>query len=67
MNIQIEIKNHYGNTMYYPACTKSRLLARLAGTKTLTREALRTIQELGYQVSVCCPEADEILFKRAEV
>ena len=67
MNIQIEIKNHYGNTMYYPACDKSRLLARLAGTKTLTREAIRTIQELGYHVSVCCPEADEMLFKRAEV
>ena len=55
MNIQIEIKNHYGNTMYYPACDKSRLLARLAGTKTLTPESLRTIKELGYNVQVKQP------------
>jgi hypothetical protein len=55
MNIQIEVKNHYGNTMYYPACDKSSLLARLAGTKTLTPEAIRTIKELGYNVQVKQP------------
>jgi len=58
MNIQIEIKNHYGNTMYYPACDKSRLLARLAGTKTLTFEAIRTIKELGYAVQIKLPELE---------
>ena len=55
MNIQIEIKNHYGNTMYYPACDKSRLLARLAGTKTLTPESIHTVKELGYNVQVKQP------------
>lgn len=58
MNIQIEIKNHYGNTMYYPACDKSRLLARLAGTKTLTPESIRTIKELGYNVHAKQPELE---------
>jgi len=55
VNIQIEIKNHYGNKMYYPACDNSILLARLAGTKTLTPEAIRTIKELGYSVQVKQP------------
>jgi len=55
MNIEIEVKNHYGNTMYYPACDKSSLLARLAGTKTLTPEAIRTIKELGYSIQVKQP------------
>jgi len=55
MDIQIEVKTHYGNTMYYPACEKSSLLARLAGTKTLTPEAIRTIKELGYNVQVKQP------------
>jgi len=55
MNIQIKVKNHYGNTIYYPACDKSSLLARLAGTKTLTPESIRTIKELGYNVQVKQP------------
>jgi hypothetical protein len=52
MTITIEIKNVYGNETIYPACDKSRLLARLSGHKTLTRRALEMIKALGYQIEV---------------
>jgi hypothetical protein len=49
--IYVTIRNVYGNDTIYPACDKSRLLAELAGHKTLTRADLRTIRELGYEVA----------------
>jgi hypothetical protein len=52
MTITIEIRDIYGIRTIYPACDKSRLLARLAGTKTITRHALETIKALGYTVEV---------------
>ena len=56
MTITIEIRDIYGIRTIYPACDKSRLLARLAGTKTITRHALETIRALGYTVEVKQPE-----------
>lgn len=56
MTITIEIRDIYGIRTVYPACDKSRLLARLAGTKTITRHALETIRALGYTVEVKQPE-----------
>lgn len=56
MKITIEIRDIYGIRTIYPACQTSRLLARLAGTKTITRHALETIKALGYTVEVKQPE-----------
>jgi hypothetical protein len=50
--IQVEIKNVYGIKTVYPACPSSHLFARIAGTTTLTKHALRDIQALGYQIEV---------------
>jgi hypothetical protein len=55
MNIQVEIKNVYGVRTVYPACDTSKLLARLAGTKTFTPSAIETIKALGYQIEVLQP------------
>ena len=52
MLITVEIKHVYGSETIYPACDKSRLLARLSGHKTLTRRALEMIKALGYQIDV---------------
>jgi hypothetical protein len=52
MQITVEIKNVYGNEAVYPVCEASKLFARIAGTRTLTRHALRDIQALGYAVEV---------------
>lgn len=50
MIIKILAKSVYGNQALYPNCEKSKLLAKLAGTKTLTKAAIDTIKELGYEI-----------------
>lgn len=52
MKITVQIKNVYGNEQIYPVCQQARLLADLAGTKTLTRHAINLIKALGYTVDV---------------
>jgi hypothetical protein len=52
MEITVEIKNIYGNRSIYPACSKSKLLADIAGTKTFTNRALEAIKCLGYEINV---------------
>ena len=52
MQITVEIKSVYGNRAIYPACSKSKLLADLAGTKTFTNRALDSIKALGYSIIV---------------
>tara|TARA_X000001388_G_C2155427_1_gene94084 strand:- start:75 stop:302 length:228 start_codon:yes stop_codon:yes gene_type:complete len=48
--ITVEMKNSYGNTLYYPVCNKASSFASLTGTKTLTADMLKTISSLGYVV-----------------
>ena len=48
--IQVTIKDVYGTRNIYPACDTAKLLAKLAGTKTITAAALETIKQLGYTV-----------------
>jgi len=55
MKITIRIEKNYGIETAYPACDNSRLLAKLAGTKTLTWHALETIRALGYSVQIDQP------------
>lgn len=50
MQIVVTIKSVYGNITAYPACPTSALFAQLIGTKTLTPQALKTIQALGFEV-----------------
>jgi hypothetical protein len=52
MIITIKIEKNYGIETAYPACDNSRLLAKLAGTKTLTWHALETIRALGYVIEI---------------
>jgi hypothetical protein len=55
MNITVRVTNNYGVTVVYPACEQSKLLAQLAGTRTLTNHALKTIAALGYAIEVYQP------------
>lgn len=52
MQIIIKAKTVYGLQTYYPFCEKSKLLAKIAGTTTLTRHALNDIKALGYEIHV---------------
>ena len=52
MKISIRIANNYGIETAYPVCDKAILFARIAGTKTLTRDSLRLIDSLGYEIEI---------------
>jgi hypothetical protein len=52
MQIQVEVKTVYGYPMVYPVCDAAIWFAYIAGTKTLTCDALKGIKALGYTVSV---------------
>jgi len=52
MNIYVNEKSVYGNTMIYPACDKAMAFANIAGTKTLTFETITEIKNLGYDVLI---------------
>jgi hypothetical protein len=50
--LKVEVKNVYGVEKIYPRCDKSELFAQIAGTKTLTRESIELIRQLGYEFCV---------------
>jgi len=54
--ITVQVKSNYGQTVAYPVCTESKLFAKLAGTKTLTIDALKTIKALGFEVIQQAPQ-----------
>ena len=56
MQITVNIKSVYGNITAYPACPTAVLFAQLIGTKTLTPQALKTIQALGFEVKQQAPD-----------
>jgi hypothetical protein len=51
MTITIEVKFNYGVCAFYPACDTSRAFAKIAGTKTLTKDALNVIKTMGYTIT----------------
>ena len=53
--ITISIRSIYGVDTAYPACSVSVMFAALAGTKTLTAQALRIIRDNGYTINVEAP------------
>lgn len=48
--IQIEVRSVYGVLQSYPANEPARVLAKIAGTKTLKRETLDLAKRLGLTV-----------------
>lgn len=52
MQITVEARSQYGNTVIHPVCDKAKLFASIAGTKTLTYNTLKQIKALGYIVTV---------------
>jgi hypothetical protein len=52
MEITVKIKPVYGVDNIYPVCPQAHLFARLANTKTLTRDSIKTIKDLGYTIKI---------------
>lgn len=50
MQIIIQVKSNYGALTAYPVCPIAQDFARIAGTKTLTHEALQIIERMGYEI-----------------
>lgn len=53
--ITVSVRQVYGNETIYPVCQSARFFAALAGTKTLTSDALRLIVAQGYDVVAEAP------------
>ena len=52
MNITVKVRNNYGKKIVYPVCQHAIAFARIAGTASLTMDAIDRIKELGYEVQV---------------
>lgn len=50
MQITVQIKSNYGVLTAYPVCPTAKQFAELAGTKTLTTQALQIIERMGYDI-----------------
>jgi hypothetical protein len=48
--ITVEIKDQYGNKVFYPACEDAMRFAAIAGTTTLTERVLNCVRGLGYDI-----------------
>lgn len=55
--VDVTIESVYGREVIRPANDRARLLAALAGTKTITRDALEHVKALGFQVRDVTPRA----------
>lgn len=53
--IKVQVRSVYGRETIYPACRQAAKLAKLAGTRTLTPEAMQIIVALGFRVEVVHP------------
>jgi hypothetical protein len=56
MIAQIEIKEVYGNRTIYPVNEQAQLLAKIAGTKTLTNSTVLLAKQLGFVFEVVQPQ-----------
>jgi hypothetical protein len=52
MQIQVRMREVFGNETVYPVCETAKLFAKIAGTKTLSPTALSSIKALGYEIEV---------------
>lgn len=55
MDIFVEIKNVYGVQNVYPVCDQAKFFAALAGTKTLTTQAIKLIKQQGFSIVPVVP------------
>lgn len=48
--IVVRVDRVYGNVVIYPVCDRAKLLAEIAGTKTLTPATLASAERMGFLV-----------------
>ena len=50
MQITVEIKSVYGVERIYAVCNNAKLITKLKQSKTLSKEDISILRELGYQI-----------------
>ena len=60
-DIFVRVKPVYGVDRVYPACEVSELLAGLVGKKTFSREHVRILREIGFELNPSKVEVGTIL------
>jgi hypothetical protein len=50
MQITVEIKNVYGVERIYAVCNNAKLITKLKQSKTLSKEDISILKELGYTI-----------------
>lgn len=50
--LTVRVTNNYGTRVIYPVCETAKKFAAMLGTKTLTMEAKRHIEGLGYSFTL---------------
>ena len=53
--IIIEVKNNYGNEVFYPVNDQAKRLATIAGTKTLSPATLSNAKVMGFEINIKSP------------
>ena len=48
-NLEIMVKNVYGNELIYPQCEQAKKLANFKGTKTFNELDLQRLNSMGYK------------------
>jgi hypothetical protein len=61
LSITVRIADQYGNKVIVPVCEQAKLFARIAGTKTLTKDAILAIKALGYGITLQPTSLDQVL------
>jgi hypothetical protein len=51
-SITVKVTKNYGVEAIYPVSDEAKVFARLAGTRTLTRQTLELVKKLGYAITV---------------
>ena len=59
--VTVSVRRVYGMPVIYPSDANARSFASIAGTKTLTRQTVRHIKNLGFEiVEMFEPQLEEI-------
>mgnify|MGYP003331215424 CR=1 FL=1 len=49
-DIELEMREVYGKTTYYPKCETSKMVCELLGQRTITTNNIRTLKKYGYEI-----------------
>jgi len=52
MQVLITVKERYGNELLYPLNNTAKLICKLLGTKTIAQDKVKSLEDLGYRVTM---------------